>query len=89
MQDIMIRIESDDFEAWKQQHDAHVESRAAYGIHDGPTYRDLDNPNAALFHIRVEDMDRAMNWFQSDTFKQASRLAKVTGRDFYLSTPRT
>jgi hypothetical protein len=89
MQDLMIRIESEDFEAWKQQHDAHVESLAGYGIHDGPTYRDLDNPNAALFHIRVEDMDRAMTWFQSDTFKQASRLAKVTERDFYLSTPRS
>ncbi len=57
--------------------------------HDGPAYRDLENPNAALFHIRVEDMDRAMGWFQSDTFKDASRRAKVTGRTFYEAHPRS
>ncbi len=89
MQDIMIRIETEDFEAWKQQHDAHVTNRASYGIHDGPAYRDLDNLNAAMFHIRVDDLDRAMNWFKSDTFKQASRLAKVTGRVLYLASPRS
>lgn len=30
-------------------------------------------------------MDRAMQWFKSDVFKEASRLAKVTGRVFYLA----
>ena len=85
MQDIMIRIETDDFEAWKEQHYKHASSRSRYGITDGPAYRDLDNPNAALFHISVEDMDTAMQWFASDTFKEATRLAKVTGRSFYLA----
>ena len=89
MQDIMIRIETDDFEAWKEQHYLHAGNRARYGITDGPAYRDLDNPNAALFHISVDDMDTAMQWFASDTFKEATRLAEVTGRSFYLAQPRT
>lgn len=89
MQDIMIRIETDDFEAWKEQHYAHAQNRSRYGITDGPAYQDLDNPSAALFHISVDDMDTAMQWFQSDTFKQATRLAKVTGRSFYLAQPQT
>ena len=62
---------------------------ATFGISDGPAYQDIDNPNAALFHIRTEDLDRAMQWFKSDVFKEASRLAKVTGRDFYLAQPQT
>jgi len=89
MQDIMIRIETDDFEAWKEQHYRHAGNRARYGITDGPAYRDLENPNAALFHISVDDMDTAMQWFASDTFKEATRLAKVTGRSFYLAQPET
>jgi heme-degrading monooxygenase HmoA len=89
MQDIMIRIETDDFEAWKQQHYKHAQNRSRYGITDGPAYQDIDNPGAALFHISVDDMDTAMEWFQSDTFKQASKLAKVTGRSFYLAQPQT
>lgn len=30
-------------------------------------------------------MDRAMQWFKSDVFEEASRLAKLTGRVFYLA----
>jgi hypothetical protein len=48
----------------------------------GPAYQDLDNPNAALFHIHVDDLDTAMLWFKSDTFREACTLAKVTGRSF-------
>ena len=51
--------------------------------------RDLDDPGAALFHISVADTDTAMGWFRSDTFKEATRLAKVTGRRFYLAQPQT
>ena len=88
MQDIMIRIETDDFEPWKAQHYLHAQNRLSYGITDGPAYRDMDNPNPALFHIKTDDMDRAMEWFKSDTFKEATRLAKVTGRTFFLAQPQ-
>jgi len=30
-----------------------------------------------------------MGWFGSDTFKEATRLAKVTSRHFYLAQPQT
>jgi heme-degrading monooxygenase HmoA len=85
----MIQIETDDFEAWKEQHYLHAENRTKYGIIDGPAYQDLDNEHGALFHITVEDMDTAMQWFQSDTFKEATKLAKVTGRAFYLVQPNS
>ena len=93
MQDIMIRIETDDFDAWKTQHYVHAENRATFGITDGPAYQDIDNPNAALFHIKTEDMDRAMQWFKSDTLAyeievkwrsgRVSRLAKAAANRLY------
>ena len=85
----MIRIETDDFEAWKAQHYLYADNRAGFGIVDGPAYQDIDNPHAALFHIKTEDMERAMQWFKTDTFKDATRLAKVTGRTFFLAQPKT
>ena len=39
MQDIMIRIETDDFEAWKTQHYLHAQNRSSYGITDDPRIR--------------------------------------------------
>ena len=72
MTDIMIRVEAEDYDAWLKTHYDHVEDRHSYGMTDGPVYRDIDNPNAALFHIHVENLDRAMQWFRTDTFKDAT-----------------
>ena len=85
MPDIMIRVEAEDYAAWLKTHYDHVEDRRGYGMTDGPVYRDIDNPNAALFHIYVEDLDRAMQWFSTETFKEATKRATVVGRDFYLA----
>ena len=81
MPDIMIRVEAEDYDAWLKTHYDHVEDRHSYGMTNGPVYRDIDNPNAALFHIHVENLDRAMQWFRTDTFKEASMRATVVGRD--------
>ena len=83
MPDIMVRIEAEDYDAWLKTHYDHVDDRRSYGMTDGPVYR--DNPNAALFHIHVEDLDRAMQWFRTDTFRAATQRATVQRRDFYLA----
>jgi hypothetical protein len=75
----------DDYDRWLATHYAHVADRQAYGMEDGPVYRDIDNPNAALFHIRTQDVERAMQWFRSDAFREATRRATVRGREFYLA----
>lgn len=51
----------------------------------GPVYRDVDNANAAMFHIRTTDLERAMQWFRSDVFKEASRRATMRGRELYIA----
>jgi hypothetical protein len=81
----MIRIEMDDYDRWLATHYDHAADRQQYGMEDGPVYRDIDNPNAALFHIRTRDVERAMQWFKSDTFREATRRATVRDREFYVA----
>jgi heme-degrading monooxygenase HmoA len=85
MKHLLIRIEMVDYDRWLDVHYAHAADRQAYGMEDGPVYRDIDNPNAALFHIRTRDLERAMEWFRSDTFREATRRATVSGREFYVT----
>ena len=84
----MIRIETDDFEAWKEQHYLHASNRARFGITDGPAYQGIDDSGAALFPIKTGDLERAMQWFKTDTFREATKLARVTGRTFFLAEPQ-
>jgi heme-degrading monooxygenase HmoA len=86
--EILVRIEMEDFEKWLAVHYEHEEDRRVHGMVDGPVYRDIGNPNAALFHIHAEDMDRAISWFRSDKFREATQRATVTGREFYIGERR-
>ena len=88
MPEIIIRIEMADYDAWLKVHYEFTETRKEYAMTDGPVYRDIDNPNAALFHIHTDDLPRAMQWFQSDIFKEASKRATVQDRDFYVAEKR-
>jgi hypothetical protein len=38
-----------------------------------------------MFHIRTENLERAMQWFRSDVFKEATQRATVRGREFYIA----
>ena len=88
MQHIMIRINTEDYDAWLKVHYEHVKDRQAYGITDGPVYRDVDDPNAALFHIMVDSLPRGLEWFGTETFRNATQRARVTGREFYMAEQR-
>jgi len=66
---LLIRIEMDDYDRWLATHYQHTEDRKSYGMMDGPVYRDIDNANAAMFHIHTENLERAMQWFRSDVFQ--------------------
>ena len=85
MPEIMVRIEMQDFDAWFQVPYEFLKRRKDFGMTEGPVYRDVKNPNAALFHIHAEDLDRAMEWFKTDEFKEATKRAAVTGREFYVA----
>lgn len=85
MPDLMARVEVGDFGAWLQTHLKHVDDRRAFGMTDGPIYRDINDPNAIFVHTVVEDLSRAQQWFRSDAFKEATRASTAIRREFYLA----
>ena len=88
MQHIIIWLRTDDYDRWQKIHDSFVEERKGFGITEDHVYRDVRDPNAALVHLVVEDLPRAMEWFQTDKFKTGTIAAKVTGRAFYVAEKR-
>ena len=72
MPEIMARVEAEDFDRWLQSHRAQAGQRCAYGMTDGPIYRDVDSPNAAFVHIHVEDLARAGQWFRTGSGRTSS-----------------
>ena len=79
MKALMIRVEPEDFDSWLQAHRAAGPARLAFGISDGPIYRDLDDVGVCLVQLQVDDVDRAMSWFSSDAFRAASRGVALKG----------
>jgi len=84
MSEIMSRVEVENFNTWLAVHSSNSQNRRLYSIIDGPIYRDIDNPNAVLFHIHVGDLDQAIQWFRSEQFKDAAKRSTAIRREFYL-----
>ncbi len=84
-QAILIRVTPDDFTRWLDAHNSCEEARKGYGMTDGPVYRDNKDPNIVLVHLQVDDMKRAMEWFKSDTFKEASKRAGQVRREIWIA----
>ena len=84
-QAIIIRVNPENYDVWYREHSGQEEARLAYGITDGPFYRDADDPNVALVHLNVEDLKRAMGWFKSDAFREASERAGQVSRELWIA----
>ena len=87
-QAIILRVTPEDYDTWYPQHAGQEEARKAYGMTDGPFYRDEANPNIALVHLNVEDMDRAMQWFKSDEFQGAAARAGKVDREIWIANQK-
>lgn len=84
-QAIIIHVEAENYDRWFPAHDGQQEARKAYGITDGPFYRDATSPNKALVHLNVEDLGRAMEWFKSDEFRGAVAEAGKVKRTIWTA----
>ncbi len=87
-QAIIIRVNPEDFDTWRKEHDGQQEARLAYGMTDGPFYRDEADPNAALVHLNIDDLDRAMEWFKSEAFQGAAQRAGTVKREIWIAQKR-
>ena len=84
-QAIMIRVRPEDFDVWRAQHDGQEEARKAYGMSDGPVYRDETDPNTVLVTLHVGDFGRAKEWFTSDAFQGAAKRAGNVSREVWFA----
>lgn len=82
---IMIRVEPENFDLWRGEHDGQRDARTAYGMTDGPVYRDETNPETVLVTLMVEDLARAREWFGSDAFKNAAGRAGQVSREIWFA----
>ena len=87
-QAIIIRVEPQDYDTWFEAHSSQEEARLDYGMTDGPFYRDANNPNIALVHLNVENLERAMEWFKSDAFQKANKRAGKVQREVWIGELR-
>ena len=87
-QAIIIRVGPQNFDIWRKEHDGQQEARLAYGITDGPFYHDERNPDTVLVHLNVENLDRAMEWFKSDAFREAAQRAGNVQREIWIAQKR-
>lgn len=85
---IMIRVKPENYEVWYQEHSSQEEARREYGITDGPLYRDAGNPDVALVHLNVEDLNKAMEWFGSAAFRAAAQRAGSVERELWVAERR-
>jgi hypothetical protein len=84
MPEFMTRLELDDFDVWLATHRHNAGNRQRHGMLDGPTYRDIDNPNAVVIHTRVEDLDLALQWLTSEASQEVTARATIRRRQIYL-----
>jgi len=85
---ILIRVTPEKFDQWFTEHNSCQTARLDYGITDGPVYRDQSNPNIALIHLNVEDMERARGWFQDPRFKAAVERAGNVKREVWIASEK-
>jgi hypothetical protein len=86
---LLLRVTPVHFGSWLTAHQAASEARRSYGITDGPLYRDVADPNIALVHLDVEDIDKALAWFGSDAFRVASQGVGVRQRRLWVAEERS
>ncbi len=85
---LFIRVQVPDFGAWYREHKRQSRARAKYGLSDGPVYRELDNPNAAMVQLNTNDLPKAIQWFKTTEFCEAMLRAGVQEREFYDTASR-
>ena len=88
---IFIRVTAAEnaYQTWEDAHNSCREAREEFGITDGPFYKDDADPNSALVHLVVEDMDRAMGWFKDPRFSEANAKVSLVGpRELYFAKQR-
>ena len=85
MADLMVRVLTPDYETWLNAFVSAENGLVDAGIDQWTVYQDSWNGNNVMVHFIADDLDRAMAFFKSDTFKDINARSGATGRTFYVA----
>ena len=82
---LLIRHRVADFTSWKAAYDAHASARSAAGLKDTEVLRDLNDQNQVVLLFEVSDVQKAKEFSESSSLRDAMRDAGVTDKpDLYF-----
>ena len=82
---LLIRHRVADFAQWKAAYDAHASARAAAGLKDTEILRDLHDGNQVVLLFEVSDIQKAKEYSESASLRDAMRDAGVADQpDLYF-----
>ena len=89
MPELFVRTETKDYDHWYSVFSAAGSpTREEYGIRTRGVYRDAENPNNALIHFEVDDLDRMREYLSLPEVASASDDAGVKSRTIWMGEPQ-
>ena len=86
MANILIRIPTKDYAAWRPVFDTFALMRKSTGSQGGDLYRNAENPDEVFILWDWDNLDNGRKFFQSQELREGMQRAGVTGRPdvYYL-----
>ncbi len=82
---LLVRHHVADFANWKKAFDAHAGARVTAGLKDKEVLRDLDDQNQVVLLFEVSDLEKAKEFSESSSLREAMTAAGVTDQpDLYF-----
>jgi heme-degrading monooxygenase HmoA len=82
---LLVHHNVEDFAKWKPVFDADATARKAGGSKGGRLFRSANNPNEVVVLFEWDSTEKALQFAQSDSLREAMQNAGVTGRpDVYF-----
>jgi heme-degrading monooxygenase HmoA len=76
--DIIVQHSVSDYDTWKSAFDGHQSERARFGCRGHSVYRDPDHPNDVTIFMTWESRDRAQEFMESQSLREAMQKGGVT-----------
>lgn len=84
MADLIVKVTMPDYETWLNAFVSAEPALLDAGISQWTIYQDTWNANIVMVHFIADNLDRAMGFFQSDTFKEIDARSGATDREFFV-----
>lgn len=85
MADLIVRVITSDYDTWLNAFVSSENGLLEASINQWTVYQDTWNGNIVMVHFIADDMDRAMAFFTSDTFKEINARSGAIERTFFIA----